>query len=249
MSCLLEAKVSSIAFPSAKHPKLITLARKYPLLLYQIAQQIDPNLVTLTQQFLYDQLNPHNNIAGATVHPSHLPRIVSNIKVYHSTIATFYAPSNYSGEGGMYRERIHATPLWNKGDIHGPRYDCILIDNDASLPCFAGLAAARLCLLFSFLHAGIYYPCALVEWYTIDGTTPDSTTGYWILKPKVARGQRVQSVIHLDCIMRGAHLMPVFGDEFVPRTIDYTMSLDFFRSFYLNHHIDPHAFEVIHSSL
>jgi hypothetical protein len=149
----------------------------------------------------------------------------------------------------MYRERIRATRLWKKGEIEGPRYDCVLINNEsestAALTGFAGLSVARLRLLFSFNHDGTRYPCALVEWFSVVGNSPNSVTGYWVLKPEVRHGKPSRSVIHLDCILRGAHLMPVFGEGFVARQLNYTMTLDIFQEFYLNHHIDPHAFEVL----
>ncbi|KAJ6451547.1 hypothetical protein C8R45DRAFT_766751, partial [Mycena sanguinolenta] len=39
------------------------------------------------------------------------------LSVYHSAVATFYAPSDPSGICGMQREHIRSTPAWRK---HGP---------------------------------------------------------------------------------------------------------------------------------
>lgn len=204
------------------------------------------DLVILTRHFLFDQLDPDSAIPGIDIHPSELPHISGNTFIYHSAIATYYAPSNYSGEGGMYRERMRATPLWKKGEIHGPRYDCALIENDPDLAGFAGLRVARLRLLFSIEHEDINYPCALVEWYSTVGSRPDSVTNYWLLEKEIVGGKLHRSVIHLDCILRGAHLAPVFADRLAPLRLNYTRTLDVFGRFYLNHHIDPHGFEVLH---
>jgi hypothetical protein len=224
------------------------IARGYPQLLSAVADKVNASdLVLLTRQFLFDQLYP-NDIPGSQVHTSRLPWISGSTSVYHSAVATFYAPSNYSGEGGMYRERIRATPLWKKGEIAAPRHDCVLVENDPDVAGFAGLRVARLRLFFSIQHEGIEYPCALVEWYSTVGSHPDPVTGYWKLqKCRVGTLRNLErSVIHLDCILRGAHLVPVFDTFWVPLGLNYTMTLDFFGRFYLNHHIDPHAYEVLH---
>jgi hypothetical protein len=123
----------------------ISKARHYPLLLDDVVNKTNnPNLVVLTERFLFDQLFPDSSVPGTEIHPSQLPCITGNTFVYHSAITTFYAPSNYSGEGGMYRERIRANPLWKKGDIHAPRYDCVLIKYDPNLKGFPGLRVACL---------------------------------------------------------------------------------------------------------
>lgn len=145
----------------------------------------------------------------------------------------------------MYRERIRANPWWMKGEISAPRYDCVLVENNPNLPGLEGLLVGQLRLLYSIEHEGIEYPCALVDWFQRDGDTRDEVTGMWKLRPRMVRGVRHRSVIHLDCVLRGAHLLPVFGEGFVPRKLNYTATLNVFRAFYLNHNIDHHAFEVL----
>ena len=38
----------------------------------------------------------------------------------------------------------------------------------------------------------------------------------WVVKPEEDRhGKRLMSVVHLDTILRGAHLIPVYGTNFI----------------------------------
>jgi len=109
----------------------------------------------------------------------------------------------------------------------------------------SGLLVARVHLFFRFSHNNTDYPCALVHWYsTSDG--PDPTTGLWVVKPEsIHRGARHMSVIHLDSIIRAAHLLPRFpSDAPVYREINYMNVLDLYKSFYVNKFIDHHAFEI-----
>jgi hypothetical protein len=67
-----------------------------------------------------------------------------------------------------------------------------------------------------------------------------------MVQPEVdASGKRVVSVIHTDTILRGAHLLPVFGEQHIPTDFHYSLTLDSFRAFYVNKYIDHHAFEIL----
>ena len=107
------------------------------------------------------------------------------------------------------------------------------------------LLVARVYLFFKFSYNGINYPCALVHWYSTSDE-PDAATGYWVVQPEYTRrGTRHASVIHLDSIVRGAHLLPRFpSDAPVYREINYMNVLDTYTSFYVNKFIDHHAFEI-----
>jgi hypothetical protein len=39
--------------------------------------------------------------------------------------------------------------------------------------------------------------------------------------------------------------MPIFGPEFMDRDVNYTETLDLFHGFYVNKHIDYHAYETV----
>ena len=222
--------------------------KDYPPSLHAIGLKIGQhNLLDLARRFLYYQLNP-----TSTIDPDHLtltecPMIWEpRVSVYHSATATFRAPSNPSGPGGMYREVIRSTPFWPRGDIPGPRRDCIYVDmgNSGSMG-MKGLLVARVFLFFRFSHSGIDYPCALVHWFSTSDE-PDPDTNLWIVQPEsIRRGVRHMGVIHIDSIVRGAHLLPRFpSDTPIYREINYMNALDLFTSFYVNKLIDYHAFEI-----
>jgi len=109
----------------------------------------------------------------------------------------------------------------------------------------SGLLVARVHLFFRFSHNGTSYPCALVRWYSTSDE-PDATTGFWVVKPEsTRRGAHHMGVIHLDSIVRAAHLLPRFpSDAPVYREINYMNVLDLYESFYVNKFIDHHAFEI-----
>ena len=108
-----------------------------------------------------------------------------------------------------------------------------------------GLIVAQVYLFFRFSYGGVNYPCALVRWYTTSNE-PDATTGLWVVRPEFThRGMRHMGVIHVDSIVRGAHLLARFpSDVPVYREINYMNVLDVYTSFYVNKFIDHHAFEI-----
>ncbi|KAH9957482.1 hypothetical protein BGW80DRAFT_1185947 [Lactifluus volemus] len=215
----------------------VVLARSriidYPRNFQELAAQInEPDLLILTQGFLADQLQLSGEI---------MPLITSKVSVFHSATATFFAPSDPSGIHGMRRERIRSTPSWRG---QGPRRDCTFVTEDDEKPGVRGLNIARVTLFFSFLYYGTEYPCALLEWFTRVGL--DQMTGMWIVRPDFIRtGNRCnKSVVHLDALLRTAHLIPVYGTERLPLEIDAINSLDTFRAYYVNKYIDHHAHEI-----
>ena len=195
-----------------------------------------PDLTYLIRQFLREQYQPESDPESASSTSSDLPDFHAKISVYSSAVATFYAPSDVSGVGGMRSERIHATNTWRNGP---GRYDCIFVNIDSS-------DVARAQLFFSFKHEGKFFFCALVHWFCRVDDSPDELTGMWIVKPEFNDdGTRSASVINLDAIFRAAHLMPVFGNDTIPRYLSFTQTLDAFNSYYVNKYIDHHAFEIV----
>jgi hypothetical protein len=205
-----------------------------------IAAEIEqPNLPDLIQQFIYnEQHSDHVSDPSASA----VPTFYGKITVYPSAVATFHAPSDISGIGGMRRERIRAVKSWRKGP---GRYDTIFVNTDSSVEGMRGLEVARVRLFFSFSHGGVKYPCALVHWFSRVGDLPDDRTGMWIVEPDTFDdSEPFTSIIHLDTIVRASHLLPVFGQERVLRTLSFSDTLDTFTRFYVNKHIDHHAFEI-----
>ncbi len=108
------------------------------------------------------------------------PEITSKIYVYHSAMASFYAPSNISGIRGMRREHIHSTPSW----YGHPRCDCAFVMEDDSTAGFRGMSIIRVQMFLSFEHCGRVYPCALVHWFKKMSRSPDWKTGMWVVQPE-----------------------------------------------------------------
>ena len=163
------------------------------------------------------------------------------ISVYPSALATFHAPSDISGVGGMRRERIRAMKSWRKGP---GRYDTVFVNMNSSKGML-GLDVARVRLFFSFSHKDVQYPCALVHWFYRMGDSPDENTGMWTVADQPdGVGESCAAILHLDTIVRAAHLLPVFGPHFVSRKLSFTDTLDKFQTFYVNKYVDHHSFEI-----
>lgn len=223
-------------------------ARGYPLTSFQeLGRHIEQqNLEPLVRRFLFYQENPTSDgIPPLPACPS-LER-VENISVFHSAKAIFCAPSNNSGIEGFYRETIRSTPRWQTSGITAPRRDCVLLATGSDTAGVRGLDVARVHLFFSFVFRDEEFQCALVHEFCKSFTDPDPDNGLWIFEPdRNPDGHRIMSVIHLDSIIRAAHLLPVFGDDApIPREINFTHTLDAFKAFYLNKYIDYHAFETL----
>jgi hypothetical protein len=142
----------------------------------------------------------------------------------------------------MRQEVIRATPLWYK---RTPRYDCVFINSNNELHGMRGMEVARTLCFFSFVYHGITYPCAFVHWFSYISGEPDEDTGMWMVAPDFDNtGDPVVAVIHIDCIFRAVHLVPIFGNEVVQDDITHANSLDSFKGFYVNRFVDYHAFHI-----
>ncbi|KAJ7484562.1 hypothetical protein FB451DRAFT_1555053 [Mycena latifolia] len=223
-----------------------TPVRGYPRNPNTLAQYLNfPQLPNLIRRFLYFQNNPDHDIDAlplARVPLDDCPDAPSSVKVFPSAVAKFYAPSDQSGIRGMLHERIRAVRSWRRG---APRYDCVFVEGNPDLPGFKGLLAARVLLFMSFKHLGVTYPCALVTWFSTIGDSPCPDLGMWMVEPDVDyRGQRIMDIIHIDTILRSAHLIGIYGDSLLPRHFKHSESLDRFKAFYINKYADHHAHEI-----
>ena len=223
-------------------------ARGYPLAsFWKLGKHIQQeNLEELVRVFLFYQQNPdHPRTPPISVCPS--AESVEDISVFHSAKAVFCAPSNPSGTGGLYRETIRCTPRWKTGHITAPRRDCVILHTGSDAEGVRGLDVARVHLFFSFVLRGEEFECALVHEFCKSFTDPDPDNGLWVFEPDYNNdGYRVMSVVHLDSIVRAAHLLPVFKDNTpIPGELNFTHTLDAFKAFYLNKYIDYHAFETL----
>ncbi|KAF7791555.1 hypothetical protein EIP86_002571 [Pleurotus ostreatoroseus] len=158
-----------------------------------------PTLNSLVDRFLYDQLYADDTHTSSDVPEDEWPSFYGRISVYQSARATFYAPNELAGMGGMHRETIRSSSHW-RGECR--RWDTVLINVDPATPGFRGMIVGRVRAFLAFTHNGIKYPCALVEWFLRQDDEPDPDTGMWIVEPEVdpQDGERIIGLVHIDSI-------------------------------------------------
>ena len=168
------------------------------------------------------------------------------ICIFHSTKVEFYAPSDFCGVGSMHREVIHANPSYRGS----PHFDTIFVAVSDEMDAMHGLLVAQVLLLFSYFdpYHSKQIPCALVTWFIHPSDRPerDKESGMWKLeREQDADGEQPVQVIHLDTILRGAHLLPCYGQGFLPVDFKHTDALDAWDSYFVNKFIDHHAYELL----
>ena len=211
-----------------------------------LAHSLDePDLVNKLRSFSADQTRASDHKSDASLvddSDNQLPEIDDLITLYPSAVATYFAPSDLSGVGGMHSERIRATSNWRN---EGPRYDTVFVNTNPNKDGMRGLDIARIKQFFSFKSQGHLYPCAMVQWYSPRGDEPDKDTGMWIVELDVYEdGKPITDIIHLDTIVRASHLIAVYGNKPLPKGIPFCYALELFNSYYVNKYIDHHAFEI-----
>ncbi|KAG2028673.1 hypothetical protein BDR03DRAFT_882936, partial [Suillus americanus] len=146
--------------------------------------------------------------------------------VFNSASSRFYVPSDLSGIGGMRVEYIRSCPSWQN---EHSRHDCVFVNTDSSLPGMQGLEVARIRAFFSFQYQGGVYSCAVIHWFDKVSDTADEDTGMWIVCPGYsANNSPEHAIIHINAIYCAAHLIPVYGTEFLPREFKFYDSYDAF---------------------
>ena len=135
---------------------------------------------------------------------------------------------------------VNVYMQWNCG---GKGYSTMIPSLSPSTEGMCGVAHAL--LFFSFSHNGIKYPCALMHWFSCTSDSPNNNTSMWEVEPDLGNnGMKHVSIIHLDTIAWAAHLLPVFGWEFVSHALSFMDTLDTFATFYVSKYIDHHAFKI-----
>ena len=112
-----------------------------------------PHLSDLIPKFIYDQQHPDDCSNSSSI--SALPTFYGMITIYPSAVATFHAPSDLSGIGGMRREHIRAVNSWRKGPSH---YDTIFVNTDPSAEGMRGLNVAHVQPFFHSLMMVLIIP-------------------------------------------------------------------------------------------
>ncbi|KAA1472182.1 hypothetical protein DENSPDRAFT_778039 [Dentipellis sp. KUC8613] len=217
--------------------------RAYSQKLQELALEVGDTALELHfRRFLYDQLYGDDNHSSQDILDSDLPVIGSTVRIYKSAVATFYAPSELSGRGGMHSERIRSTAMWYG---EGEQRDTVLVQNGETTDPMGGMLVARIQRFVSFMHQDAIYPCAIVNWYMPDGNAPDPDTGMWVVLPEKSNDKRTIGVVHMDCLVRACHLIPVYGQTRLPVGFRRTDSHIAFKGYYVNHYIDYHTHECI----
>lgn len=142
----------------------------------------------------------------------------------------------------MQRETIRSNPDW-RGT---PRYDTVYVEQSDE-PGFLGMEVAQVLLFFDFEdpYSKKSHSCALVCWFDKVGDAPDPITGMWKVERAKRHGNDLLQVISVRSIVRGAHLLPVYGTGRLPEDFHHTDALSQFRQYFVNPYIDYHAHELL----
>ena len=178
-------------------------------------------------QFLYEQVHPERDLPGTDIDLQDCPHFTGQFSVFNSAVATYYLPSDTLGQAGFFQEQIHAMATQNPTI---PRHDCVLIATDAMSSGFTSTQVAQICLLLLITHLGAAIPCALVDWFILEGNKPDPIMGLWVVKPKYTRNNRhFSSIIHFNSVLQGIHLLPVHKKRMVTQAHSHSWSLDTYQ--------------------
>ncbi|KAF6744017.1 hypothetical protein DFP72DRAFT_1036008 [Ephemerocybe angulata] len=215
-------------------------AHRYPRRLDELVITIqEPQFPSAMLEYLYNIRHP-NRVLPSPIE-DHI-QFQGRIYVYHSAVARFFSPSDSCGAGGMHRQTIRCNRFW-KGY---QRFDTVLVDQDDE-PSLNGMLVAQLRLLFSFFdpYTNQDLQCALVNWFPTVGDEPDPVTGMWVVEREEIEGECPVQVIPLASIVRGVHLLPVYGKGRLPETLSYVTALEDFERYFVNSYIDHHAHELL----
>jgi hypothetical protein len=218
-----------------------SLEKEYPPSVNDLAVYIDqPHLAELIQCFLHAQSNETDD--NADIPLMLCPPFDSEIMVFHSATSTIHT-SDHRSTRGMCHKVIRSTPSWcHKGACR----DCIFVEHNTKVSGMRGLDVVCMLMFMSFMSGDMSYPCALVHWFTHVSEEPDELTGMWMVQPEwLVDGSPILAVIPTDCILCSAHLIPIFGKDFIPKDHHFSMTLDIFTAYYVNRFIDHHMFKTI----
>ncbi|TCD60181.1 hypothetical protein EIP91_010605 [Steccherinum ochraceum] len=218
----------------------------YPSTVEGLAEYLDdPSFPSLVHDFLTGYLDKSLTLDPDEVDDDEVKGSLAY--VHHSAAATYFAPSDACGTGGMHREHLRVTRSWWKGPA---RYDCALVraDDDAEVHLTAGgFTVVRIKLLFSLKRAAKRYPCALVHWFSRTFHATEQVTGLYSVAPQYYdSGDPFLEVIPISSIYRAAHSIPVYSeDHLLPHTLSFDQTLDSFSHFFINKFADHHMFATI----
>ena len=145
----------------------------------------------------------------------------------------------------MYHRYIHSTLLWQGKH---PHHDTVFITTISDHDGFLSMCIGRV-HLFSFVHKGLYYPCALVHWFVPVSELVHDEMGQWVVEPEYlgtgVNHQQNLAAVHVDSIAHDTLLSPVFGDGYLPDDFHFSHALDAFCSYFVNSYADHHTHKFI----
>lgn len=147
----------------------------------------------------------------------------------------------------MQRQTVRCNPKWRNRS----RMDTVFVSmsNETRM---GGLMVAQIRLFFTFTdpEKNVEHSCALVNWFPCAYPEKDPVTGMWIVEREEDENEvPTLQIIPVSTIVRGAHLLPVYGHGALPEEWAYSDSLDGFKQFYVNCFIDYHAHELLSDSV
>ncbi|KAH6908107.1 hypothetical protein BKA70DRAFT_1104154 [Coprinopsis sp. MPI-PUGE-AT-0042] len=230
--------------PGPRVASSVLLSRKpapgYPKDLHDLAEDInEPQLVPAFLDYLFSTRYP------SVIPPAPIEAYIDftgKVHVHHSATARFYAPSDMCGTGGMQRQMVRCNRSWQ----NRTRMDTVLVAQSDE-PGMKGMMIAQLRLLFSFHDptTNMSHACALVNWFPTIGNEPDPVTGMWKVHREEEDGEQPLQVIPLASVVRGAHLLPDFGNGRLPEGLSYTDALDAWQQYFVNSYVDYHVHELL----
>ncbi|EIW82031.1 hypothetical protein CONPUDRAFT_152917 [Coniophora puteana RWD-64-598 SS2] len=198
--------------------------------LAQLANELYLPMFDLLYQvrcFLQEQLSPSPDV---------------DIFIYNLAIATFCAPSNICGTAGMTSERIQSTLNWRN---EAARHDCVFVSTNSEVSSMLGMEVAWVLAFFGFDYQSKYYRCALIHWFSQVRDVQDEDTGMYIVAPDYNDdGTSLLAVVPINSLVCAAHLIPFYGDKFIPEGLKHYSSYNNFFGFYINRYADHHSFEI-----
>lgn len=218
-------------------------ARGYARNLRDLAEEIgEPEFETEFLVYLFESRHPSHKVPENVDSLRSQVTFSESIYVHHSATARFYAPSDVCGAGGMQRETIRSNPNW-RGLA---RYDTVFVE-ESDEPGFAGLQVAQVLLFIEFEdpYSKKSHSCALVRWFDKVADAPNPTTGMWKVQRAKRHGNDLLQVISVRSIVRGTHLLPVYGSGRLPEDFHHTEALTRFREYFVNPFIDYHTHELM----
>ncbi|KAI0038730.1 hypothetical protein FA95DRAFT_1659879, partial [Auriscalpium vulgare] len=97
-------------------------------------------LTTSIRRFLYSQVYPDPDLPADDAPLNECPAFSGSINIYPSARATFFAPSELAGPGGMHSEVIRSTASWFQ---QYERRDTVLIQNGGEDDVMGGMLVGR----------------------------------------------------------------------------------------------------------